>query len=114
MFDVTTLLELGLTTQVISVWQVFIYIVIMIPFLLLQRTRLCLLITYLFTYYLAFVIYWGELIESASSLVPFALYTFCGLAIVVLFVVASFQEKASIKRAAEKQRAEAQEGAKAG
>jgi len=114
MFDVTTLLSLGLTTHLISVWQVFIYIVMMIPFLLLQRTRLCLLITYLFTYYLAFLIYWGELIASAGSMVPFALYTFCGLAIVVLFVAGSFQEKASIKRAAEKQKTGTQEGAKAG
>ena len=37
MFDVETLLGLGLTNHVISIWQVFFYIAIMIPFLLLQR-----------------------------------------------------------------------------
>lgn len=107
MLDVTTLLDLGLTAQVISVWQVFIYITLMIPFLLLQRTRLCLLITYLFTYYLAFVIYWGEFISSAGSMVPFALYVFCGLAIVVLFAAAFYLEKAPRKPQTETQSADA-------
>jgi len=107
MLDVTTLLDLGLAAQVISVWQVFIYIALMVPFLLFQRTRLCLLITYLFTYYLAFLIYWGDFIASAGSLVPFAVYTFCGLAIVVLFVAASFQEKTAKKAESENQRADA-------
>ena len=93
MFDAATLLDLGLSNHVISIWQVFFYIALMIPFLLLQRTKLCLLITYLFTYYLAFLIYWGDFIASAGSLVPFFLYTFSGLAIVVLFVAASFYEK---------------------
>lgn len=95
MFDATTLLDLGLFNQVISIWQVFFYIALIIPFLLLQRTKICLLITYLFTYYLAFVIYWGEVIASAGSMMPFFLYTFFGLAIVVLFVAASFCEKPS-------------------
>lgn len=93
MFDAETLIDLGLSSHLISVWQVFLYIALMIPFLLLQRTKFCLLITYLFTYYLAFLIYWGELIAGAESIVPFLLYTFSGLAIVVLFVAASFHKR---------------------
>ena len=50
MFDVETLINLGLTTHVISIWQVFFYIALMVPFLLLQRIKVCLLLTYLFTY----------------------------------------------------------------
>ena len=42
---------------------------------------------------LAFLIYWGDFIASAGSLVPFFLYAFFGLAIMVLFVAASFYEK---------------------
>ena len=93
MFNVETLLGLGLTNQVVSIWQIFIYILIMIPFLLLQRVKLCLLVTYLFAYYLAFLIYWGDFIVNAGSMAPFLLYTFCGVAIVVLFVAASFYER---------------------
>lgn len=98
MLDVETLLSLGLPNHLISIWQVFLYIAIMIPCLLFQRTKLCLLITYLFTYYLAFLIYWGDFIADAGSMVPFALYTLSGLAIVVLFVASSYSERAQIKQ----------------
>ncbi|TAJ81183.1 hypothetical protein EPO44_18100 [bacterium] len=98
MLDVETLLSLGLPNHLISVWQVFLYIAIMVPCLLFQRTKLCLLVTYLFTYYLAFLIYWGDFIASAGSMVPFAIYALSGLAIVVLFVAASFSERAQMKQ----------------
>lgn len=93
MFDVETLLNLELTNHVISVWQVFLYIALMVPLLLLQRTRLCLLLTYMFTYYLAFLIYWGELIATAGFMLPFALYVLSGIAILVLFVAGSLFER---------------------
>jgi len=98
MLDVETLLSLGLPNHLISVWQVFLYVAIMVPCLLFQRTKLCLLVTYLFTYYLAFLIYWGDFIASAGSMVPFAIYALSGLAIVVLFVAASFSERAQMKQ----------------
>lgn len=97
MLDVDTLLSLGLPNQLISVWQVFLYIIIMVPFLLLQRLKLCLLITYLFAYYLAFLIYWGDFIAEAGSMAPFALYALSGLAIVVLFVASSYSERTEVK-----------------
>ncbi len=96
MFNAETLISLGLANQVLSIWQVFIYLIIMISCLLLQRAKLCLLITYLFSYYLAFLIYWGDFIAKASSMVPFALYMFCGLAIVLLFVVGSLTQQKPI------------------
>lgn len=98
MFDVQTLLSFELPNHLISVWQVFIYIVLMVPFLLLQRVKLCLLITYLFAYYLAFLIYWGDFIATASSMAPFVLYALSGIAIVVLFVAASFSEQANMRK----------------
>ena len=98
MFDVETLVSLGLISHVISVWQIFLYIALMIPFLLMQRTKLCLLITYLFAYYLAFLFYWSDFIATAGSMVPFALYALSGLAIVVLFVAASFSEQANMRK----------------
>ena len=98
MLDVGTLLSLGLPNHLISVWQVFLYIAIMVPCLLFQRSKLCLLITYLFAYYLAFLIYWGDFIADAGSMMPFAIYALSGLAIVVLFVAASFSERAQMKQ----------------
>lgn len=97
MLDVDTLLSLGLPNHLISVWQVFLYIVLMLPFLLLQRVKLCLMITYLFAYYLAFLVYWGETIAEAGSMVPFAIYALSGMAIVVLFAAASFSEQRQAK-----------------
>jgi len=94
MFDTDTLLSLGLPNQLISMWQIFLYIAILITFLMLHLVRLCLLITYMFTYYLAYVIYWRDVIQSASSLTPSFLFATSGLAIVVLFVAALFSEQA--------------------
>lgn len=92
-FDVETLLGLGLPNHVVSVWQVFAFMALLIPFLLLHRVKICLLITYLYAYYLAFLIYWGEYISSAGTMFPFFLYAFSGFAIVILYILASFREK---------------------
>lgn len=97
MLEVDTLLSLGLPSQLISVWQVFLYIIIMVFLLLFERSRLCLLVTYLFAYYLAFLIYWGDFIAQSGSMLPFALYALSGLAIVVLFAASSYSERAKAK-----------------
>ena len=68
MFDTDILLSLGLSNHLISMWQVFLYIAILVPFLMLQRVKFCLLITYIYTYYLAYIIYWGDIIMSADTL----------------------------------------------
>lgn len=92
MFDVERLLNLGLPSHVISVWQVFFYIAALLLSLLLKRIRICLLITYLFAYYLAFQIYWEEKI-AAGSMAQLVVYALSGLAIAVLFVAGLFYEK---------------------
>ena len=64
----------------------------MLPFLLFNRVKICLLITYLFTFYLGFMVQWGDYIASTGSMQPFVLYSFSGLAIAVFFVATIFTE----------------------
>ncbi len=92
MFDIEYLLQLGVFQQLIPIWQVFFFIASLLPFLLLNRVKICLLITYLFTYYLGFMVQWGEHIANSGSMQPFVLYSLSGFAIAVLFVAAIFTE----------------------
>jgi len=92
MFDIDHLLSLGVFNQLIPIWQVFFYIASMLPFLLWNRVKICLLITYLFTYYLGFMVQWGDYIASSGSMQPFVLYSLSGLAIAVFFVATLFNE----------------------
>ncbi len=86
MFDINHLLELGVFSQLIPIWQVFFFIASLLPFLLWNRVKICLLITYLFTYYLGFMVQWGDYISNMGSMQPFVLYSLSGLAIAVFFV----------------------------
>lgn len=92
MFDIDHLLQLGVFNQLIPIWQVFFLIASLLPFLLLNRVKICLLITYLFTFYLGFIVQWGDYISSTGSMHPFVLYSFSGLAIAVFFVATLFNE----------------------
>ena len=92
MFDIETLMQLGVFNQLIPVWHVFFFIAGMLPFMLLNRVKICLLITYLFTFYLGFMVQWGDYIASSGSMQPFVLYSFSGLAIAVFFVATIFTE----------------------
>ena len=92
MFDIENLLRLGVFNQLIPVWHVFFFIAGMLPFLLFNRVKICLLITYLFTFYLGFMVQWGDYLASTGSLQPFVLYSFSGLAIAVVFVATIFTE----------------------
>lgn len=93
MFDIDHLMKLGVFNQIIPIWQVFFYIASMLPFLLLNRVKICLLITYLFTYYLGFMVQWGDYIASSGSMQPFVLYSLSGVAIAVFFVATIFTEQ---------------------
>jgi hypothetical protein len=93
MFDAETLLNMGFFNQVIPIWQVFFFILSLLPFLLLNRVKVCLLVTYLFTYYLGFMVQWGDYISSSGSMSPFVLYALCGIAIAVFFVATFFREE---------------------
>jgi len=93
MFDINHLLELGVFNQLIPIWQVFFFIASLLPFLLWNRVKICLLITYLFTYYLGFMVQWGDYISNMGSMQPFVLYSLSGLAIAVFFVATIFTER---------------------
>src|SRR5215467_15306779 len=92
MFDIDHLLSLGVFNQLIPVWQVFFLIASLLPFLLLNRVKICLLIVYLFTFYLGFLVQWGDYIASTGSMQPFVIYSFSGLLIAVVFVATLFNE----------------------
>jgi len=93
MFDVEALLKLGVFNQLIPIWQVFFFIASLLPFLLWNRVKICLLITYLFTYYLGFMVQWGDYIATTGSMQPFVVYALSGFAIAVFFVATIFTER---------------------
>jgi hypothetical protein len=93
MFDIENLLRLGVFSQLIPIWQVFFFIASLLPFLLWNRVKICLLITYLFTYYLGFMVQWGDYLSTSGSMQPFVLYSLSGLAIAVFFVSTIFSEQ---------------------
>ena len=92
MFDIENLMQLGVFNQLIPIWQVFFFIAGLLPFLLMDRVKICLLITYLFTFYLGFMVQWGEYLSSTGSMQPFVLYSLSGLAIAVFFVATIFTD----------------------
>lgn len=92
MFDTDELLKLGIFSQLIPIWQVLFLIAALLPFLLWNRVKICLLITYLFTYYLGFMVIFGEHLANAGSMQPFVLYALTGLGIAVFFVATIFTE----------------------
>lgn len=92
MFDLERLLKLGVFNQLVPIWQVLFFIASLLPFLLWNRVKLCLLITYLFTYYLGFMVQWGDYIASTGSMQPFVLYAFSGLLVAAFFVATIFTD----------------------
>jgi hypothetical protein len=94
MFEVDNLVQLGLFSQMIPVWQVFLFIAAMLPFLLFDRMRICLLITYMFTFYLGFMVQWGDYLATTGSLMPFFMYAFSGIFVTVAFVILVFRDEA--------------------
>lgn len=114
MFDIEHLMALGVFNQLIPIWQVFFFIAGLLPFLLLDRVKICLLITYLFTFYLGFMVQWGDYLASTGSMQPFVLYSLSGLAIAVFFVATIFtdaQKSAQVRWVRYGQSDDPQEGA---
>ncbi len=99
MFEIETLMQLGVFNQLIPIWQVFFFIAALLPFLLMDRVKMCLLVTYLFTFYLGFMVQWGEYLSSTGSMQPFVLYSLSGLAIAVFFVATIFNDPARSPKA---------------
>ena len=92
MFSTENLLSMGLFNQVVPIWQVFFFIASLLPFLLLQRVKICLLLTYMFTYYLGFMVQWGDYLAASGTMFPFVLYGLSGVSIAVFFVATFFSE----------------------
>ena len=87
MVEVETLEALGLTGLVLPAWPVMLYALLVSLFVLIRRIQLCLLTTFLFTFYWGFYLNWGPSIANGTNLVTFAGYVICGLAIIALIIV---------------------------
>jgi hypothetical protein len=87
MVEVETLEALGLTSLLLPAWPVMLYAVLVSLFVLIRRIQLCLLTTFLFTFYWGFYLNWGPSIATGTNLVTFAGYVICGLAIIALTIV---------------------------
>ena len=78
----------------IPAWQMALFIALISIFMLLQRMKLCLITTFLFTFYWGFFLYWGEVIGSFSSF-PYvvALYLFSGVIYIILTLITFYRER---------------------
>ncbi len=90
MTDSETYMALGMSGSMVPVWTVILYVTLSSILVLMRRISLYLLTTHVFTVYWGFVLYWGGLLSGMQSpTAAFALYTFCGLAIACLGIIAS-------------------------
>ncbi|MFQ5917681.1 MAG: hypothetical protein ACE5I0_07720, partial [Candidatus Binatia bacterium] len=63
--NMTTLLSQILSIELaIPAWQMAFFIITLSLFLLMRRIKLCLITTFLFTFYWGFFLYWGDIIAS--------------------------------------------------
>ena len=85
--------QMLLIELVIPAWQMALFIVTISVFMLIQRIKLTLIITFLFTFYWAFFLYWGDVIASFAKF-PFvaALYLVSGVIYIVLTLIAFYRE----------------------
>ncbi len=92
MTDSETFMTLGMSGNMVPVWTVILYVTLSSILVLMRRIFLYLLTTHVFTVYWGFVLYWGGLLSGMEShTTAFAFYTFCGLAIACLAIIASFR-----------------------
>ncbi len=96
MFSEVFIPQLFLNDMTIPAWQMALFIIIISIFMLLQRHKLCLVTTYLFTFYWAFFLYWGEVVLSSFGRLPHAavLYLVFGTIHITLTLIGLFQEEA--------------------
>lgn len=85
--------QLPLFVLVIPAWQMVMYILLTIICMLYQRYRLSLIITYCFSLYWVFFLYYGDVIGS-FNLYPGAvtLYLGSGILLIILILIAAFRE----------------------
>jgi len=94
MVEATNTFALGSVILSIPAWHIALYIAISAIFMLIQQRRLCLITTYLFTFYWGFYIYADEFVMVASnSTLALSSYIICGMLLIVLSLVAFLQER---------------------
>ncbi|MFB3062643.1 MAG: hypothetical protein ACE10C_14860 [Candidatus Binatia bacterium] len=94
MAEASNTFALGNVILSIPAWHIALYIAISAIFMLMQQRRLCLIVTYLFTFYWGFYIYADEFVMVASdSTLALSSYIICGMLLIVLSLVAFLQER---------------------
>jgi len=94
MAEASNTFALGSVILSIPAWHIALYIAISAIFMLMQQRRLCLITTYLFTFYWSFYIYADEFVMVASdSTLALSSYIICGMLLIVLSLVAFLQER---------------------
>lgn len=77
----------------VPAWQMAFFIALISVFMVAQRYKLCLITTYLFSFYWAFFLYWGDVITSLGRFPDTAaLYLISGMAHIVLTLIAFYRE----------------------
>lgn len=88
------LAHLGPADVVILAWQMGLFVITLSIFVLMKRTQLSLITTYLFTLYWGFYLYWGNYIASAgASTIPVLVYAFFGILQAALTAFAFYQDR---------------------
>ncbi len=83
--DPTGIQTLGEVNLVIPAWQMGLFVAFVSLFMLLGRTQLGLIVTYLFVLYWGFILYWPKFVDAAEGdPVALAIYAVCGLVLVFL------------------------------
>ncbi len=94
MAEASNTFALGSVILSIPAWHIAHYLAISAIFMLVQQRRLCLITTYLFTFYWGFYIYADEFVMVASdSTLALSSYIICGMLLIVLSLVAFLQER---------------------
>ena len=89
MMDTTGIQTLGEVSLAIPAWQMGLFVALVSLFMLLGRTQLGLIVTYLFVLYWGFILYWPDFVAAAEgNVVALAIYVVCGLTIVFFALLA--------------------------
>lgn len=93
MNEAAMLFQVGFLELTIPAWQMGLFVLIITFCMLVERHRVALLTSYVFTLYWGFFLYFGDVVSSFVSFPHMAtLYIFCGLLHVALTLVAFLRE----------------------
>ena len=98
MGEIDTLLALCLTSSVLPAWLVMLYVLLVSLLVLMRRTALCLVATYLFTFYWGFLLHSDTFVSNGVYTLAFVGYTISGLAIPGLIALAGYFSRGGKKR----------------